>query len=120
MVSIVAGKLDEISVAIGTLRESTVGLRTSFDKHCVDDDRRHGENVRELRENSSQISRLNETLIPLVKAVEAMKPVVEQYRTSRFKLAGAAGAIMMLFGFIGWLIQTFISAIIHGAWKLLH
>jgi hypothetical protein len=119
MGTLVAGKLDEISEAIGGLRASTAGLERAFSEHCRDDDRRHEENIAVQREANESIRKLTEVVTPLANAVGAMKPIVDQYQASRFKLVGAASVIMMLFGFIGWLIQTFITSIIHGVWKLL-
>ena len=118
--TLVAGKLDEISLAIGELKSEQRGLRSSFDKHCDDDDRRHGENLTALHTLSDRLGKLTEVVAPLARAVEAMQPVVEQYKAARFKVIGAASIIMMLLGFIGWLIQTFIAGMINWLWKLVH
>ena len=101
--TLVVGKLDEISRAIGGLEASTTGLRASFDKHCLDDENRHSENIAVQREISESVRKLTEAMT-----------------ASRFKVAGAASVIMVLFAFLGWLIQTFVVSLIQGAWKLLH
>jgi|SRR5580765_4235138 len=99
MVSLVVGKLDEISRAIGSLEASTTDLRVSFDKHCLDDDRRHGENISALHTLSDRLGKLTETI-----------------QASRFKLVGAAFVVTMLIGFVGWLIQPFITTLVSRMW----
>lgn len=112
-------KLDEISRAIGALEASTKGLQGSFDKHCLDDDRRHNENIAVQREANESIRKLTEVVTPLALAVDAMRPAVANYQASRFKLIGAAGVVMLLLGFVVWALQLAANTAIQYAIKRL-
>lgn len=100
MATLVAGKLDEISRAIGALEASTTGLHESFDKHCLDDDRRHGENLTALNALSDKVGKLTEAI-----------------QASRWWRTGAVGVLMGLVGFIGWLVPPFVTALVNKVWK---
>lgn len=106
------GQLDQISRAIGGLETSTRSLEKSFDKHCVDDDRRHEQNIAALRENSEQIAKLNELLTPLADTVKTMMPIVAGYQITRWKMAGAFGLVTLLVGGVGWVIEAAIGKLI--------
>ena len=104
--------LDEVSRSIGDLQASVRSVGISFDRHCVDDDRRHGENIEALRDNNRKIQELTEVLRPLAATVATMQPIVASYQTSRLKLTGAMGIVLMLLGFIAWLAdQVIVSGI---------
>jgi hypothetical protein len=88
-----AGKLDEISVSIGSLLAKVENLGTSIAANRSEADRRH-------RENTDRLNRIDEVLKPVAAAVAKMEPIVEDYRTNRNKalglllgLAGIASAL---------------------------
>lgn len=102
----VPNKLDEISVAIGELKSDTKSLDRTLTQHCLDDDRRHDENLAAIR----ALTKALEPLGPLASTVATMKPIVESYQTSRLKLAGAVSLAMVLLGFVGWVIEQMIAS----------
>jgi hypothetical protein len=106
------GKLDEISQAIGGLQATTDGLAKQLDVHCVDDRHRHEDNLQTLREINEQIREVNESvraLQPLAETVALMKPIVDGYEISRWKLTGALGLGVAILTVIGWLIEGLIG-----------
>lgn len=107
------GRMDEISRSIGGLEEGVSGLRRTFDQHCQDDDKRHHENVSNLRELMEKMDELKEAVTPLVSTVAIMKPIVDGYQISRWKLAGVVSFVGILLTVFGWLISA-------GAAKMLH
>lgn len=88
-------------------------LGRNFDQHCIDDDRRHDENVRALRELGAKMTELVDVVKPLATAITIMQPIVDSYQISRWKFTGAlmlAGSILTL---VGWVLSL-------AAGKLLH
>jgi hypothetical protein len=113
-----AGKLDQISEAIGGLKATTEGLTAQFDRHCNDDDRRHRENVETLDGIKTQITELKETIAPLARTVTAMEPIVAGYAISQWKKAGAFGLAIVLLSVFGWAAQLLFGKAL--AWALAH
>ena len=95
------GKLDEISAEIGALKAITATLTRLFERHCDDDDRRHDENLKTLREINESVRALQ----PLAKTVALMEPIVRNYQISHLKLTGALGLAALILTTIGWLIE---------------
>lgn len=107
----------EFSRAIGALEATTAALAKSFDRHCDDDDRRHSENLQQLRhiadrlgESSRQIAALAETVKPLAKTVAAMEPVVANWNFTRGKIAAWGGIGLCVLAFLGWVVEALVKA----------
>lgn len=119
------GKLDEISQAIGALQATAGGLKSTFEQHCRDDDRRHNENItearsqrEELRGLSEKLGDLNETLTPIAQWVKDTKPEIEQMRISRWKTAGAIGLAGAILAGVAILIESALGQVVK--WLLPH
>lgn len=93
------GKLDEISSAIGALQANMTNIARSIDRDRDVGDRRHVE-------NSGRLDKIERKLDPLDETVRAIKPIVDQYQISHWKIAGAAAVILPFIGFVGWLLWT--------------
>jgi hypothetical protein len=91
-------EIDPSSRLMGQLEANIENLTHSFDKHCIDDDRRHEENIAVLRDIKDQLVKMNETTA----AVAIMKPIVDGYQASRLRLAGAIALGSVILGLIGW------------------
>jgi hypothetical protein len=102
-----AEKLSEISRVIGGLEKAVGGLEKTMTQHCIDDDRRHEENITALRTMSA-------ILTPLAQTVADMKPIVQSYQASRLKMIGALGLAATLLGLFGSLIQAAIMRVFGG------
>ena len=90
-----AGKLDDISVSIGSLLAKVENLGVSIAANRCEADRRH-------QENTDRLNRIDEVLKPVATAVAKMEPIVEDYRTNRNKALGlllALGGIASMLGF---------------------
>ena len=111
-----AGALDQISQAIGSLQATSERLTELFDRHCDDDDRRHNENVERLDEICRQNAELKAALKALTEAVSAMQPIVAGYAISRWKAAGAMSLAVALLSVLGLLLEKMLGAA--GAWLL--
>lgn len=106
---LVTGKLDEISEKIGAQGAQLVGLNKSFDRHCDDDDRRHEENIAQLRSIAKELATIAEAVKPVIATVAAMKPIVDGYQVSRWKLAGAISLAGFILAGIGWVLSLAIA-----------
>lgn len=84
-------------------------LGRNFDRHCVEDDERHKENVAEMRATRVAIETLTAVVKPLADTVAVMKPVVDGYQVTRWKLAGGLAVISVVIGAGGWFIATVIT-----------
>lgn len=111
-----AGKLDEISRVIGQQEQATRGLSESFDRHCDDDDRRHNENLRALKDIAGELRKLSDCVRPLASTVAIMKPVVDGYQVTRWKAIGAIAAVSVFFAVIGWAMSLIVGKAF--AWAL--
>ena len=76
-----AGKLDDISVSIGSLLAKVENLGASIAANRSEADRRH-------QENTDRLNRIDEVLKPVAAAVAKMEPIVDDYRTNRNKALG--------------------------------
>jgi hypothetical protein len=114
-----AGKLDEISRVIGQQEANVAALTKTFDQHCTDDDRRHEENLTTLRAISSELKTLNEAVTPLARTVAVMKPIVDSYQITRWKMAGAFAVVSMIMWAIGSLILTLAGKAIAWAFSVI-
>lgn len=113
-----AGALDEGSRAIGDLEASVRGLSVSFDKHCLDDDRRHAENIAALRDNTAAIGELGRKLDDHSRAVSSMRPQIAALQISRKQVAIAGSLGMISIGLLIWGIESGLTAIV--AWARAH
>lgn len=101
------GELHEISRVIGGLEQSSTRLTESFDKHCDDDERRHQENQAILRAIDARMATMNETIAPLIKTINAWKPIIESYQATRWKVAGMltlGGLVLYGLGYVAQLV----------------
>lgn len=112
------GEVDEISRIIGQQEATLAGLKESFDRHCDDDDRRHLENLGELKCMNMQLAENNATLKSLCEAFAIMKPVVDGYQITRWKIVGAlslASIILAGLGYGIWQLVTKFAGVIISA-----
>lgn len=90
-----AGKLDGISVSIGSLLAKVENLGASIAANRSEADRRH-------QETTDRLNRIDEVLKPVAAAAARMEPIVEDYRTNRNKALGlllGLGGIASTLGF---------------------
>lgn len=59
------GGFSDISYKLGRNAEGLENLNRQFAQHCEDDERRHGENVKLLRDNNDAIKALADALAPI-------------------------------------------------------
>lgn len=106
-----AGKLDEISRAIGALETSVRELKRRLDESRKIQARRHADNAAALRELAAKLDQHATTMASLTPAVAALE-------LSRSKLATWAsigiGAVMVL----GWVVEAGIKWCL--SWALSH
>lgn len=76
-------------------------LNRTLEKHCLDDDRRHLENLAALADIRLSMENLNRALSPLLVSVREMKPIVDHYQTSRLKVAGALTLVSATLTLVG-------------------
>jgi hypothetical protein len=98
--------LDETSRAIGDLEASVRSLGDSFDRHCNDDDRRHAENIKALRDNTDAVQALAARLAPIADSVSVMRPVVDGYQITKARLAAWASAGFVVIVVVGWIVEA--------------
>ncbi|MGH7247494.1 MAG: hypothetical protein ACREH9_05255 [Pseudomonadota bacterium] len=94
-----AGKLDEISEAIGRLRASVVDVRRRLDENCRLQEERHAYNSAALRDLAQKLDRH-------AAAVEALRPTVAALELSRSKLATWASIGFAAVVLLGWLVEA--------------
>jgi hypothetical protein len=108
-----AGRLDEISRAIGSIETSVRELQRRADEDRETCDRWHAE-------SRAAIAALTRKLDQHAAAVEMMRPAVAALEVSRSKLAawasmGFAGIVVF-----GWIVETTVKWAIDRAWSHLH
>ena len=106
-----AGKLDEISRAIGSLETSVRELQRRIDENRDMQTRRHADNAAALRELAAKLDQHAES-------VEMIRPTVAALELSRSKLAtwasvGFAGAVLA-----GWVLEALVKWAV--SWVLSH
>ena len=94
-----AGKLDEISRAIGTLEASVRELKRRMDENLKLQTRRHADNSAALRE-------LAEKLDQHAAAVAMITPTVAALELSRSKLATWASIGLAAVMVLGWVVEA--------------
>jgi hypothetical protein len=94
-----AGKLDEISRAIGALETSVRELKRRMDESSKLQARRHADNAAALRE-------LAEKLDQHAAAVAAMRPAVGALEVTRTKLATYASIGIAAVVVLGWMLEA--------------
>src|ERR1700739_1584515 len=94
-----AGKLDEISRAIGSLETSVRELKRRLDENLKLQARRHADNTATLRE-------LAEKLDQHAAAVATIRPTVAALELSRSKLATWASIGLTAVVFLGWVVEA--------------
>lgn len=108
-----AGKLDEISRAIGAIETSVQELQRRADEDRETRDRWYAE-------NGAAITALSHKLDQHAAAVEMLRPAVAALELSRSKLAawasiGFAGVVVF-----GWVVEATVKWAIEHAWSHLH
>ena len=106
-----AGKLDEISRAIGALETSVDELRRRTDENRELQARRHADNSAALRE-------LSEKLDQHAAAVAMIRPTVAALELSRSKLATWASIGLAVVVILGWVVEAAVKWAV--AWILSH
>jgi hypothetical protein len=94
-----AGKLDEISRAIGALETSVRELKRRMDENLKLQARRHADNSAVLRE-------LAEKLDQHAAAVAMIRPTVAALELSRSKLATWASVGLTAVVILGWIVEA--------------
>ena len=94
-----AGKLDEISHAIGSLETSVRDLKQRIDENRDQQTRRHADNSAALRE-------LAQKLDQHAAAVAMIQPTVAALELSRSKLATWASIGLAALVILGWVVEA--------------
>ena len=106
-----AGKLDEISRAIGALETSVHELRRRMDENRELQARRHAD-------NSAALHELSEKLDQHAAAVAMIRPTVAALELSRSKLATWASIGLAAVVILGWVVEAAVKWAV--AWILSH
>lgn len=109
------GQLDELSRVIGQQEANLANLNKTFGQHCLDDDRRHGENITTMREMQTTLGDLMTQVKSIAERVSVMSPIVEGVQISKWKLNGAIALASALLTGVGYLLLTGIEAVIKAA-----
>lgn len=94
-----AGKLDEISRAIGSLETSVRELKRRIDENVRLQARRHADNAAALRELADKLDRH-------AAAVAMIQPTVAALELSRSKLATWASIGLAAIVILGWIVEA--------------
>ena len=94
-----AGKLDEISEAIGRLRASVSDIQKRMEESRKLQDRRHADNSAALRD-------LGQNLDKHAAAVEVIRPTVAALALSRSRLATWASIGLAAVVVLGWIVEA--------------
>ncbi len=94
-----AGKLDEISEAIGRLRASVGDIQKRMEENRKLQDRRHEDNTAALRD-------LGQKLDKHAAAVEVIQPTVAALALSRSRLATLASVGLAAALVLGWIVEA--------------
>jgi len=108
-----AGKLDEISRAIGAIETSIRHLRRRADEDREIRDRWHAE-------SRAAIAALTEKLDRHAATVEVMRPAVAALELSRSKLAAWASIGFALVVVCGWIVEASVKWALSWAWSHVH
>jgi prefoldin subunit 5 len=106
-----AGKLDEISRAIGSLETGMRELQRRLDETLDLQTRRHADNTTALRELAEKLDRHAEQ-------VEMIRPTVAALELSRSKLATWASLGFAVAVLAGWVVEAAVKWAV--AWVLSH
>lgn len=87
------GQIDHLSEAIGNLRADVRNLMRSLDMDRNTANERH-------EDNTSRLQSIEKVLGPLETTVAELKPIVQRYEVTRWKVIGAVTAL----GGIGYLL----------------
>jgi hypothetical protein len=105
-------KLDEISLAIGRLQAQIENVSVDITHIGKVSDKRH-------EENTSRFDKIEKTMDPLARTVAVMKPIVDSYQITRWKMAGAFAVVSMIIWAIGSLILTLAGKAITWAFSVI-
>jgi hypothetical protein len=108
-----AGKLDEISEAIGRLRASVVDIRRQLVHNLELQERRHQDTASTLRD-------LSQKLDAHAAAVEAIRPTVAALALSRSRLATFASIGFAAVIIVGWFLQAAVKYLLSAAFSHFH
>ena len=97
-----AGKLDEISEAIGRLRASVADIRRRLDENCRLQEERHAYYSAALRELAEKLDGHAATLA-------LMRPTIAALELSRSKLATWAAIGFAAVVLLGWVVEAAIN-----------
>jgi hypothetical protein len=108
-----AGKLDEISEAIGRLRASVADIQRRIEENRKLQERRFGDSSAALRE-------LAEKLDKHAAALEAIRPTVAALALSRSRLATFASIGFAAFILLGLIVQSAVKYLVTAALSHFH
>jgi len=97
-----AGKLDEISRAIGSLETSVRELKRRMDENCKLQGRRHADNSTALRELAKKLDQH-------AAAVALIRPTVAAFELTRSKLATWASIGIAAVVILGWVLEALVK-----------
>jgi aminoglycoside phosphotransferase len=103
-----AGKLDQISHAIGSLEESVRELKRRLDENRKVQAQRHTDNAAALR-------KLAEKLDAHAAAMAAIRPTVAALELSRSKLATWASIGLAAVMVLGWVVEAGVKWLVNAA-----
>jgi len=108
-----AGKLDEISEAIGRLRSSVADIQKRMEENRKLQERRHEDNSAALRD-------LGEKLDKQATAVEIIRPTVAALALSRSRLATWASIGLAAVVVLGWIVEAALKWALSALFSHLH
>ena len=108
-----AGKLDEISEAIGRLRASVADIQKRMEENRKLQDRRHADNSAALRD-------LGQKLDKHAAAVEIIRPTVAALALSRSRLATWASVGFAAVLVLGWVVEAGVKWAVSAVFSHLH
>jgi hypothetical protein len=108
-----AGKLDEISEAIGRLRASVADIQKRMEESRKLKDRRHADNTAALRD-------LGQKLDKQATAVEVIRPTVAALALSRARLTTWASVGLGTVLVLGWVVEAGVKWAISALFSHLH
>ncbi|MGA8078937.1 MAG: hypothetical protein WB868_16305 [Xanthobacteraceae bacterium] len=109
-------KLDEISVAIGELRNGVKEINRRMDENRELQTQRHLENQTGIGQLSAQVREQGDKLDQHAAAVDLMQPTVAALELSRSKIATWASIGISIVVVLGWMFEALIKWAI--AWIL--
>lgn len=108
-----------IGILLGKQGQAIEGLKESFDQHCKDDDRRHVENLAEIKGLRKAIEANTAAMRKIAGKVTVMQPTVDFFKDNKPKILvtlGVASFVLTGMGAIVWaVVSKYVAALIAAA-----